>query len=332
MPIKQGPFYISVSFAWYVLIGILYKLSWQLGSSLILTLMARYLGRWTLNYMIIQFNPTGSKFKKLTFRDYQICLFKGCMLIGSSLFNALGFYYLNITEALLISSIKPILNILLNRLVYKEETRIIHFLAFLCCICGLLLVVQPPMLFSGGDYMLTDEKVKGLIYRVLGLLFLSIHDLTVKKIGVQVDTIYVIHVGSLSSILAFGIAYGCVDQPKVHSPACYAALLSLGLISWFEDYYYNKAYQTGPMNLTSIFEFSGVVIGFVADYFIYGKQYNTYCYIGAGIILLALFACQRSESQKQAEEDSLSKLAKEKEVEMEKVDQMKKICGPVISV
>ena len=81
------------------------------------------------------------------------------------------------------------------------------------CSLGMILIIQPPFLISGGDYMLTDDKIKGFIFRNISVVWNSLADLTLKKIGGKVDTLFVIHFMGLVNTLFFGVAYCWLDRP-----------------------------------------------------------------------------------------------------------------------
>ncbi len=60
-------------------------------------------------------------------------------------------------------------------------------------------------------------------------------------------------------------------------------------------YFYSNAYQVGPMNLLSVFEYSSIIIAFIADYFIFDRSYNIYCIVGVVIIIISLYICISSK-------------------------------------
>lgn len=295
-----GPVMMLVSYFWFTCMNIAFKFSWLTGSTLMLTLVARNVGHFMVNYVVMQTQNPRPDFASLRWNGFDLCLLRAILSTFTSLFSVLGIFYLDITESIILSLTKPFLNFILNRLIFKDPVLPQQLWSGVICFVGLLFVVQPPWLVSSGSYMLTSGKLLGFIFREISVIWNSLGDLSLKKIGGKVNSNFVIHFVGLVNASLFGLGYAIFDTPMIHTPICYLSLFMVGLMSFFTHLYYSKAFQQGEsMNVTTVFEFGGVIMSFLADYFIFGKSYNLWCYVGVLIILVALFVCVMKPTPKQ---------------------------------
>lgn len=267
-----------------------FKYSWRFGGTYLMALVARNIGHLTINYGIMRTFKPELNFVELSARDVNLTLLRGVLSTLGSTFTTLGVFYLDITEAFVISQTKPFVTLALNRIAYKEPLNKYQAIACVVCFSGVVLMLQPAFLF-GASYEWTRDRLTGIIIRLISVFAASFSDLTLKQIGTKLQTYYVIHFMGITNSLSFGLAYGIFDTPKIESAPCYLALLGVGLFSWFTHYFYSRAYQVGPINLVSIFESTGVLLGFAADYFLSSKVYNFYSYLGVFLIIASLYIC-----------------------------------------
>jgi drug/metabolite transporter (DMT)-like permease len=294
-----GPVMITTSYFWLTCMNIAFKYSWINGSTVMLTLVARNVGQFLVNYLVMQTQNPKLDFTSLRWNGFDLCLLRGILSTFTSLFSVLGVFYLDITESIILSLTKPFLNFLLNRLIFKDPIQSQQLWSGVLCFIGLLFVVQPPWLVNSGEYMLTSGKLLGFVFRQVSVIWNSLGDLSLKKIGGKANPNFVIHFMSMLNASLFGMGYLIFDSPVIHNPACYLSLFMVGFTSFFCHLYYSKAFQHGEsMNVTTVFEFGGVIMSFIADYFIFGKSYNMWCYVGVFIILLALYVCVMKPLQK----------------------------------
>jgi len=258
------------------------------GSTLLLTLVGRNIGHFFVNYIVISVKTPKVNFLALSGSDYNFSLLRGVLSTLTSLFTTLGVKYLDITEALIIAQTKPILNFALNRFVFGDPITANQVISLILCLIGMVFVIQPPFIFGAGEYMLVGDKIKGFIYRLISVVWNSLADITLKKLGGKMDTLFVIHFMGMVNAVFFGVGYAVFDFPKPQSLPCYISLFFVGLFSWAVHYFYSKAYQMGNMNVVSIFEYTAVLMSFFVDYFLYNRSYNWYCYFGVAIVLAAL--------------------------------------------
>ena len=293
-----GPLMVTVSYFWLTCMNIAFKFSWINGSTVMLTLVARNVGHFLVNYSVMQTQNPKPDFSSLRWTGFDLCLLRAILSTFTSLFSVLGVFYLDITESIILSLTKPFLNFILNRLFFKDPIEQNQLISGLLCFVGLLFVVKPPWLINSGSYMLTSDKILGFIFREVSVVWNSLGDLSLKKIGAKANPNFVIHFVGLVNAAIFGMGYAVFDTPIIHTPLCYVSLFMVGLMSFFTHLYYSKAFQQGSsMNVTTVFEFGGVIMSFLADYFIFGKSYNIWCYVGVSIILVSLYVCVMKPSR-----------------------------------
>ena len=180
---------------------------------------------------------------------------------------------------------------ILNKFFFGSEITKYHIGGFISCLLGIIFIVQPNFLFSAiGEEVSNSGKTKGYVIRMLGVFFNSLGDISLKKIGGKVDSMYVIHYMGIVNCLTFSFLISMAPSPSDINPVKgYLALMMVGIISWFCHYCYSRSYQIGNMNLNSLAEYTGIIFSFIADYFIFDRTYNVYCIIGVAIIVLSLY-------------------------------------------
>ena len=274
---------------WVVCMNISYKYSWRFGSTLLVTLIARNIGQFGINYVIMQFKNPKLKFSDLSGDVINLGLVRGMLSTLTSLFSTWSVMYLDYTENQLIALTKPFLTMALNKLIFKEKILPIHILSGIMAFVGLIFIVQPPFIFSDGQYMLTSDKLKGVLYKLIANIWNSLADLSIKNIGGKLDTHFIIHYMGIINVFCFSLPFILLEIPRIESLPCYFSLFMVGLFSFAVHLYYSKAYQFGKTNLIAVIEFSSILFSLVADYFLLGRTYNLYDYLGTAILMIALY-------------------------------------------
>jgi drug/metabolite transporter (DMT)-like permease len=284
-----------VAHFFFIGMNVAFKKSWAYGSTILLTLVWRNVGQFFVNLSIMNLKIQKVEFSKLAQTQINGLLTRGVLSSLTSLFSVWSVSYLDIAEANVIFALKPLVNVVVNRLFYKEAIRRVHLLSISIGLIGVTMVIQPPFIFRTGESMLTGVKLKGTCLRLVAVIWASLSDISLKNIGGKTDTMFVIHYMSIVNSLFFGSALAVLEPSLPRSSNCYIALLLVGLASWFTHFFYSRAYQHGDMNITSIFEYPGIIIAFIADYFIFDRTYNIYCIVGVIIIIISLYICISSK-------------------------------------
>lgn len=295
-----GPGAMVLSNLWFIFLNTAYKKAWANGSTILLNLVARNVGHFSINYIVMnsRAKKTRPNFAELTPKEANFLILRGVLSTVTSFFTVLSLSYLDIAESMIIFQLKPFLNIALNRLIFKDPILKSHIMAGGICFVGLFLVIQPPFLFGDGEYLLTGEKIKGVFTRVFSVCTNALADQTLKRIGKKTNTLMVIHYMGAFNSMAFGLFYGILDRPTVHTPTCYSLLLLVGFFSWFQHFFYSQGYQRGPMNIVTMFEFTSIIFGLVADKVMFQRDYNFMTYCGVILIVVSLIMVSQSKKPK----------------------------------
>lgn len=283
-----APAYMLSANVWIVFMNIAYKTSWLFGGTLLLSLVFRNLGHFGINYIWMEFKRPKLRFSELSNKEVDLGLLRGFLSTLTSLFSAWAVVYLDFTEVQLIALTKPFLTMILNQIVFKDPLTKNHLFAFLVCFIGVVFVIQPSFIFASGGYLLTSDKIKGFVLRLISNLWNSLADMTIKQTGGKLNVHFIIHYMGLVNLLCFSVAFMALERPKIYSTQCYASLFLLGVFSYFTHFYYSKAYQFGKTNSVALMEFSSVLFSLIADYFLLGRTYNLFSYIGIIIIMSSL--------------------------------------------
>lgn len=285
---KAAPYYMLMAGFWLSFMNISYKYSWQFGSTLFLTLVWRNIGHFSFNYVIMEVRNPKLKFEDLKHKEVDLGLTRGILSTLTSLFSTLGLYYLDYTENQIIAQTKPFMTMFFNWLYFKEPIKPVQIASALLAFVGLLLIIQPPFLVAGGTYLLTGAKLKGFLFRFIGNVWNSLADLTIKEIGGKMHVHFIIFYMGMVNVIVFGIAYCWLDIPVSPSISLQLILLVVGFFSFLTHYFYSLAYQSGSPYTVATVEFSVIIFSYIADYFLLGKSYNLYSYIGTFILILSL--------------------------------------------
>lgn len=274
---------------WWVMQNIAFKFSFIYGSPLLLSLVWRNIGHFGINYIVMEMRNPKLKFLDLKLSDINLGLLRGILSTLTSVFSTLGVLYLDLTEVQLIGLSKPFFTMGLNRIYNKEPIKPMHLGCACLCIIGFVFIIQPPFLFSNGEYFLNGGKMLGFFFRLLGNIWNSMADLTIKEIGGKMHAHFIIFFMGMVNVFAFGLGYSWLNEPISPSLSLQGILVLLGICSFIVHYFYSLAYQFGVTNAMVILEFSTIIFSLVADYFLLGRTYNIYSYIGTCIFVTSLW-------------------------------------------
>lgn len=284
-----GPFYMVTATLMITLMSTFMKFTWSNGSTFITTMVWRNIGHFLINYAILS-QHSELHFGDLSGHNWNMGFLRGILSAVTSTMNNLGVFYLTLGESFAIRETRPLLNVVINSYFFKEKLKYIDILLVLTAISGTLMILQPPVIFGEDVEPFTRSKTLGTIIQFSANFTGSLADMSLKKIGKSMHTLFVIHIMGITNILWFGIAYFVLDTPKVETGSCYWYLIMVAASSFLVHWFYSRAYQVGDMVLTSLFEFSQCILGMVFDVFVLGKTYNWLSYVGVIVLSVSLMS------------------------------------------
>lgn len=190
----------------------------------------------------------------------------------------------------------------------KEKILCIHIIALILGISGVMLITQPPFLFSkelhAEDYSFIGVGLSLCASFVNGFAFLVLRKLKNIK---ATYSVYAYSVGAMVGSLFMGAldrnSWKAIDFSSWYQPTL---LFTLGFFGFSGQYLKTKAIQYIPAGIASLIRSTDVLFGYILQMIFFHKVPNKLTIVGAicvalPIILISWTKLQKSRKKQQQE-------------------------------
>jgi len=191
-------------------------------------------------------------------------------------------------------------SIILARIFLQEELKYIHLPMFVMCFSGMLLILQPPLIF-GGDVVFSTEEA---IWMYSFLIVISIGFTWVRKLqGIPLPMTLGSEAVALvvsNLIIELSLGWNRLDFTAV----CLG--LAFGVYALLANILFYYATPLIPVAETAFIRSLDKVWGYLLDFLVMAETLRWNAIIGSGIILMAmlLLACSKIEDKPEEGEPS----------------------------
>ncbi|CAD8094396.1 unnamed protein product [Paramecium sonneborni] len=216
----------------------------------------------------------------------------GC--IATLLFYT-GLKYVNIAEAQVLLQTSPFWTTLIAILYLKTEVFSYKLFAnLLLCFLGIIFITQPPFLkLILGQKISTinnsETQFFGCILLLISAFFFSLVQILINNLSNKVNQLVIPQYFGVTSLVISSIV--CIIEPNFiwRNPSPFEAilLLSVGLVSYLQQIFLNRAYMKGDLTEMSMLGQTQILYGYIFD-LLRGAHISLLSVLGSIMIVGAL--------------------------------------------
>lgn len=208
--------------------------------------------------------------------------FVGVMAMMASFF---ALTRLPLPEAIMLNYAQPLLVIVLSALLLGEQVRVFRWTAVAVGFVGVFIIIWPTLTLFRSAEGLGSSAGLGVLAALLGAAISAVAMMQVRSLVATEKTATIVLYFSITSSLV-----ALLTLPFGWSPltAWQATLLILcGFCGGIAQIFMTEAYRYGSAATVAPFEYSSILMGSVAGYFLFGDLPTVHSVIGGLIIIAA---------------------------------------------
>jgi len=190
---------------------------------------------------------------------------------------------LPLPEAIMLNYAQPLLVIVASALFLGEQVRIYRWTAVLVGFIGVFIIVWPTLSMFGGETPVSQERFMGVIAALASAALSALAMLQVRNlVSTEKSSTIVLWFSAVAAVLALlTLPFGWLSLSATQA----VFLIMSGICGGVAQIAMTEAYRYASAATVAPFEYSSIIIGSVAGYFIFGDLPTIFSIIGGAIII-----------------------------------------------
>lgn len=186
---------------------------------------------------------------------------------------------LPLAEATILQYLNPVFTAILAFIFLKEKIQTSTIICILLCICGLMLMVKPDLLFGGAE----DLPLFNVMIAILGALGSGIAYVIVRMLSRSEDSSVIIFYFPLIALpISIVLLWGQFVIPTLEA---FVLLLFVGIFTQIGQVGLTKAMQTESAGKATAYSYIQVVFSIILGILLFNEVPSFWTWIGGGLIM-----------------------------------------------